>query len=93
MSVMEMPMPLGHESVRSTSPQMPSAPALIAAISDALMQTGYGQLRRIELHCDGDSFTIAGRVPSYFLKQFAQTTVMGVPGVRCVNNEIQVVSH
>ena len=84
-------MSLGHESVRSTNPQIPSASALIATISEALRQTGYGQLRWIELHCDGDSFTIAGRVPTDFLKQFAQTTVMGVPGVRCVNNEIQVV--
>lgn len=93
MSVMEMPIPLEKDSVRLIGPQMPCAFALIAAISDALRQTGYGQLRRIELHCDGDSFTIAGRVPTYFLKQFAQTTVMGVPGVRCVNNEIQVVSQ
>ncbi len=86
-------MPFGQESVRSTHLQIPSAAALIAAISDALRQTGYGQLRRIELQCDGDSFTIAGRVPTYFLKQFAQTTVMGVPGVGCVNNEIEVVSQ
>ena len=93
MSVMTTPMPCGHESLCSTTPRVPSARALIAAIAEALRQTGYGQLRRLELHCDGDCITIAGRVPTYFLKQFAQSTVIGVSGVRCVTNEVQVVSH
>lgn len=93
MPVMTTPRLSGHESARSTTPQIPSAHALIAAISEALRQTGYGQLRRLELHCDGDSITIAGRVPTYFLKQFAQSTIIGIPGVRCVTNEVQVVSH
>ena len=93
MPVMTTPMPSEYESVRSTNPHIPSTRALIAAIAEALRQTGYGQLRSLELHCDGDSITIAGRVPSYFLKQFAQSTVIGVSGVRCVTNEVQVVSH
>lgn len=84
--------PFRHEE-STTNKHFCSAEALIAAISEALRQTGYGQLRHLELQCDGDLVTIAGRVPTYFLKQFAQTTVMGVSGVGLVNNEIRVISH
>ena len=71
----------------------PSAHSLIAAISDALRQSGYGQLRTLELQCDGDSVTLVGRVPTYFLKQLAQTTAMSVSGVGGVNNQIRVAGH
>ncbi len=86
-------MPLEFESVRSANPHFVSESALLSAVSHALRQTGYGQLRRLELQCDGDSITIIGQVPTYFLKQFAQGTVMSVPGVGCVSNELRVVSH
>ena len=66
--------------------------AALAAISEALRRTGYGQLRMLDLRRDGDSVVLAGRVPTYFLKQFAQSVAMGVSGVDCVDNQIQVVS-
>ena len=67
--------------------------AALAAISEALRQTGYGQLRMLDLRRDGDSVVLAGRVPTYFLKQLAQSVAMGVPGVGRVDNEIRVVSN
>ena len=66
--------------------------AALAAISEALRQTGYGQLRMLDLRRDGDSVVLAGRVPTYFLKQLAQSVAMGVSEVDCVDNQIQVVS-
>ena len=85
--------PHWHGSGFTTYEHNPTAFSLIAAISEALRQTGYGQLRTLELQCDGASVTIVGRVPTYFLKQLAQTTAMGVSGVGGVNNQIRVVGH
>ena len=67
--------------------------ALVSAVADALRLTGYGQLRCLDLRCHGDSVILAGRVPTYFLKQIAQNAALGVPGVDCVDNEIEVVSE
>jgi hypothetical protein len=86
-------MPISHETNQATNMHVPSSSALLAAIFEALRQTGYGQLRHLELQCDGDSITIAGRVPSYFLKQFAQAAILRVSGVGGVKNEIQVASQ
>jgi osmotically-inducible protein OsmY len=90
-SVLEMP--IEFETVRATRTHIRSVSALLSAVSNALKQSGYGQLRRLELQCDGDSISLAGQVPTYFLKQFAQSTVMSVPGVNGVTNEIRVVSR
>lgn len=67
--------------------------SLLSATADALRQTGYGQLRDLDLSSDGDVIVLSGRVPTYFLKQLAQVAAMGVPGVQCVINEMQVVGE
>jgi hypothetical protein len=36
--------------------------------------------------------TLRGCLPSYYLKQIAQTTVFGLEGVRRIDNQIEVVS-
>lgn len=56
----------------------------------ALEQTGYWHLRKVDLQSDGQSLTIRGEVPSYFLKQLAQVAVMSIPGVRQVENRLCV---
>ena len=66
--------------------------ALLSAIADAFRQTGYGQLRSLAVRREGESVILAGQVPTYFLKQLAQTVAMSVSGVGCVDNEIHVVS-
>lgn len=38
---------------------------------------------------DGVLF-LRGRLPTYHLKQLAQEAVVGLAGVRCINNQIQV---
>lgn len=56
----------------------------------ALEQTGYWHLRKVDLRSDGESLTIFGEVPSYFLKQLAQVAVMSIAGVRQVENRLSV---
>lgn len=56
----------------------------------ALAQTGYWHLRKVDLKSDGQSLTILGEVPSYFLKQLAQTAVMSIAGARHVENRLSV---
>ena len=36
--------------------------------------------------------TLQGRVPSFYLKQVLQTTLKGIPGVRRIDNRVDVVS-
>jgi len=67
-------------------------PSLLDAAFDTLRRTGYGQLRTIDLQYDDGTVTLSGQVPTYFLKQAAQSAVMSVAGVLRVNNELCVVS-
>ena len=63
---------------------------LAAAVLGALDKTGYGWLRRIAVVAEGGVAVLRGNVPSFYLKQMAQETVMAVPGVEGVRNELQV---
>jgi osmotically-inducible protein OsmY len=64
--------------------------ALQTAIQKALTRAGYGELRCVELECEGDAVTISGRVPTYYLKHLVQRTAMSTPGIGQVNNELDV---
>ena len=58
----------------------------------AFRASGYAQLRRIDIHVDDGCANLQGQVPTYFLKQFAQSLALAFPGIRQVENEIEVVS-
>ena len=76
-----------------TTPRNPrhhNSQAIQAAIQEALLLTGYGELRRVEVECDGDAVTISGRVPTYYLKQLAQNAALDVPGIERFFNELVV---
>ena len=63
---------------------------LVAAVSLALQTTGYSHLRKlIVLEVDG-LIVLQGRVPSYHMKQVAQASVMAVPGVQGLCNDLEV---
>ena len=63
---------------------------LAEGIERALRATGYGPLRGIEVTVHARLVILGGRVPSYYLKQVAQTTALAVPGVRQVRNGVDV---
>lgn len=76
------------DSIVSRSRQLADLPVIQAGIQDALNRSGYGELRRVDLNCDGDAITISGRVPTFYLKQLVQSIALA--GVGRVNNEVRV---
>jgi hypothetical protein len=59
-------------------------------IERALRATGYLSLRGIAVSIDGQRAILTGRVPSYYLKQIAQTAALAVPGVLGLRNDVEV---
>lgn len=62
------------------------------AIEVALRDTGYAQLRDLNVRVDGHDVILLGRLPSYYLKQIAHHVVMAVPGVHSIKDAIDVVN-
>ena len=63
---------------------------LAERVERALRATGYGPLRLIEVTVHAQYVILDGRVPSYYLKQVAQTIALTVPGARHVRNDLDV---
>lgn len=64
---------------------------LAGRVEHALYATGYVPLRNIEIAVLARLVTLAGRVPSYYLKQVAQTAALSVPGIHQICNDLKVV--
>lgn len=63
----------------------------IAEIAQQMLRhSSYFELRDIACEFSGGILTLRGRVPSYHLKQLAQTCVSGVPGVVEIRNRVEV---
>ncbi len=56
----------------------------------ALRRSAYFELREVSCDFHGGVLTLRGRLPSYHLKQLAQTAVAEVPGVIEVDNRVEV---
>jgi osmotically-inducible protein OsmY len=63
---------------------------LAERVQRALRATGYAPLRGIEVTVHVRLVILAGRVPSYYLKQKAQATAQAVPGAHQVRNDLEV---
>jgi osmotically-inducible protein OsmY len=63
---------------------------LAERIERALRATGYGPLRCIEVAVQARLVVLRGRVPSYYLKQVAQTVALAIPGTHQIRNELNV---
>lgn len=66
--------------------------SLAEELEVALRQKGYSALRAVQLAIRGSMVVLRGTVPSYYLKQVAQATVLAHPEVETVQNELVVVS-
>src|SRR5262245_8170429 len=76
--VEKTPMPSGTDR-----PQMD-------AVLQALVAAGHGPLRYVTVEIVERMVVLRGRVPTFYLKQMAQTSVQSVPGVLLVRNELEV---
>lgn len=72
------------------SEQYAFARGLEVAAARCLGECGYPALRRVACEYRDGTITLRGRVPSYFLKQLAQSVVRHCAGVKRVENCLQV---
>ncbi|MEL7496150.1 MAG: BON domain-containing protein [Planctomycetota bacterium] len=54
-------------------------------------QLGYPQLNAVHCVAEGDLMRLQGQLNSFYLKQVAQSVAVKTPGVRSVENEIEVI--
>lgn len=63
---------------------------IIDLVRAALCSSGYDPLRTLHAYCDDGRVTLEGRVPTYYLKQVAQSVLRTVSGVQRIDNEVHV---
>lgn len=63
---------------------------LASKVSQQLQGTGHLRLRNVTVEENQGHVTLKGRVPSYYLKQLAQTVAVSVGGVGEIRNELTV---
>jgi hypothetical protein len=61
-----------------------------ASLEQTLRSSPYWPLRQLVCHVDGERVTLRGTVPSYYLKQLAQTLAAKAVGVGRVESDIDV---
>lgn len=77
-------------SIVSGSRSIAVVQTIHASIQEALNRSGYGELRGVDLDCEGNSVTISGCLPTFYLKQLVQSIALAAPGVEQVNNNVHV---
>lgn len=80
------PKPCGHDSTADDTNHQ-----LEDDLHHAFRTAGYPGLRHIGITHQNGRMTLRGRVPTYFLKQLAQSLASSRPGVQVVDNDIEVV--
>lgn len=75
------------------SQPLPHDSELENSVRSSLQQTGYQQLRRLDVAVEDGRVRITGRLPQFYLMQLAQQAVMKTKGVVNLDNGIQVVRN
>lgn len=65
---------------------------IVAAARRALAATPYAWLQRVEVVADAGRVVLRGDVPTFYLKQLAQVTVLALPDFPGLRNELRVIS-
>ena len=63
---------------------------LAESVQHCLRMSGYAPLININVFVVARLAILQGRVPSYYLKQLAQTVALSVPGIDGVRNGLEV---
>ncbi|MDZ4658891.1 MAG: BON domain-containing protein [Bythopirellula sp.] len=68
--------------------------AIEAEVCDRLMRHNFfrGYLDSVTFEIIEDTLIFTGRLPSFYLKQILQTAMKNVPGVKRIENRVDVVS-
>jgi hypothetical protein len=83
-----------HQQADATSTRSNPFALLFQEIAEiaqaALRRSAYVELRNVSCDFSGGVLTLHGRVPTYYLKQLAQASVVDVPGVVEIDNRVEV---
>ena len=63
---------------------------ILAQAKTRLQRSLYRPCRYVSCYCRGGVLSLVGQLPSYYLKQVAQTAVSGIDGLEQVDNRIRV---
>ena len=74
------------------APTCPSSPAAID-LQERLRKSPYWSVRQLVCYTSKDCVIVSGTVPSYYLKQVAQSLTMRIVGLGQVRDDIQVQSE
>jgi osmotically-inducible protein OsmY len=87
---MSVPFGQGQPSKGRHSPVLAREDAVRTAAEATLRHADYLPLRRIRCEYHEGVLTLRGSVPTYHLKQIAQTLVCSLNGILEVNNRLEV---
>jgi osmotically-inducible protein OsmY len=59
-------------------------------VNRVLQETGYAPLRAIQCEVSDGVVELTGSVPSFYVKQLAQTAVLRLEQIRGINNRLRV---
>ena len=77
------------QATRLAAPSSTASP-LAKEVSQQLVGSGRLRLRGVQVNEDGGTVVLRGRVPTFYLKQLAQTIAGSVCGVAAIRNEMSV---
>lgn len=63
---------------------------IVELVRQSFRDSGYGQFRQLKVYCDHGRVTLQGCLPTYYLKQVAQTVIRLIPGIRDLDNDVKV---
>ena len=70
----------------------PASTGIVEGAETCLRCNPYLALKNVSCEYEQGVLTLRGCLPSYYLKQMAQTAVARLPGVDLIVNEIEVIS-
>jgi hypothetical protein len=73
-------------------PRPESSQRVVEGAERCLRCNSYLALKNVSCEYHEGVLTLRGCLPSYYLKQIAQTAVLRVAGVERINNEIEVIA-
>jgi len=82
----------GEACVEQESPTQRTEQHIVEKAENRLRSNPYLALKNVSCECHAGVLTLRGCLPTYFLKQMAQTAVDRLEGVQRIVNDIQVVS-
>lgn len=82
----------GHSAYSLAASAESESPAeLVERVAERRLEdSGYRVLSRVRCRFEAGILTLSGRVPSFYMKQVAQTLVMSLHSVQKVDNRLDV---